>query len=184
MPATELWLWRHPRPRGAAGRCIGGRSDVAVDPRRARRLARRIAATARREGLPRVVWTSPLARCAEVGRVLKRRHGYIHRIDPRLAELDFGRWEGRLWSAIAPQEVARWEQDLLQHPPGGGEPLAALLARVRDFLAGQPAGPLLVVGHAGWISGFASLLQPGPPTAATWPRAIRYGALRRLAHGA
>ena len=74
--------WRHPRPRGVAGRCIG-RTDVAVDPRKARRLARRIHREALREvahgqaapgliapGLiapgqaaPRVVCCSPLRRC-------------------------------------------------------------------------------------------------------------------------
>lgn len=175
----ELWIWRHPRARDAAGRCIGSRSDLAVDRRRAKRLARRIAATARREGLPRIVWTSPARRCADVGRLLRRRWGFAHRVDPRLAELDFGRWDGQPWSAIAPEDVARWEQDFLHHPPGGGEPLAALLGRVRGFLADQPGGPLLVVGHAGWINAFASLAAPEPPTAACWPRAIGHGALCR-----
>lgn len=175
----ELWIWRHPRARDAAGRCIGSRSDLAVDRRRAKRLARRIAATARREGLPRIVWTSPARRCADVGRLLRRRWGFAHRVDPRLAELDFGRWDGQPWSAIAPADVARWEQDFLHHPPGGGEPLAALLGRVRGFLADQPGGPLLVVGHAGWINAFASLAAPEPPTAACWPRAIGHGALCR-----
>lgn len=175
----ELWIWRHPRARDAAGRCIGSRSDLAVDRRRAKRLARRIAATARREGLPRIVWTSPARRCADVGRLLRRRWGFAHRVDPRLAELDFGCWDGQPWSAIAPADVARWEQDFLHHPPGGGEPLAALLGRVRGFLADQPGGPLLVVGHAGWINAFASLAAPEPPTAACWPRAIGHGALCR-----
>ena len=35
---TNVWLWRHPRPTGHEGRCIG-RTDVPVDPRKARRLA-------------------------------------------------------------------------------------------------------------------------------------------------
>ncbi len=76
--------WRHPRPRGVAGRCIG-RTDVAVDPRKARRLARRIHREALREvaqgqaapGLtaqvqpaPSVVCCSPLRRCRDVARHL------------------------------------------------------------------------------------------------------------------
>ena len=101
---VELLVWRHPRPIDAAGRCIG-RTDLRVDPRRARRLADRIAATARREHLPREIWTSPLARCADVGHWLARRHRFVHRIDPRLAELDFGAWDGLPWSAISPAEV-------------------------------------------------------------------------------
>ena len=178
---AELWIWRHPLAVGAEGRCIGGGSDLALDARRARRLARRIAQRARREGLPRVVWTSPLRRCADVGRLLRRRHGFVHRIDARLVELDFGGWDGRPWSAITRAEVARWESDFLHHAPGGGESLAALIARVRGFLAERcDDGPaLLIVGHAGWINALASLAQAAPPTAATWPRAVRHGALSR-----
>jgi alpha-ribazole phosphatase len=176
----ELWAWRHPRPDAAAGRCIG-RTDLPVDPRRAKRLAHRVEAVVQRERLPRQVWTSPLARCADVGRSLARR-GFRHRIDARLAELDFGRWDGRAWSGIDPAEVAQWEQDFLHHAPGGGEPLAALLRRTREFLAehGRPGGApaVLVVGHAGWIQA-ASLPDGVAPDAATWPRAPGYGALTR-----
>lgn len=179
--AVELWVWRHPRCAGAAGRCIG-RTDLALDRRRAKRLARRIADTVRREGLaPRLVWTSPARRCADVGRLLKARWGYAHRIDARLAELDFGAWDGLPWSAIAPAEVARWEADFACHAPGGGEALVALLARLRDFLSEQPrAEPLLVVGHAGWISALGWLAREDLPTAAGWPRAIGHGALCRV----
>jgi alpha-ribazole phosphatase len=176
---TALWLWRHPRPVGAAGRCIG-RTDLQVDPRRARRLAHRIEATVRREQLPRQVWTSPLARCAAVGRWLARR-GFVHCIDARLAELDFGRWDGQDWRAIDRAEVARWEGDFLHHAPGGGEALAGLLQRVHAFLAERLAShppALLVVGHAGWIQA-AGLPAGTPPQAAHWARAPAYGALTR-----
>ena len=46
--SAALTVWRHPRPEGVKGRCIGGRSDVPVHWRRAKRLARRIQAHARR----------------------------------------------------------------------------------------------------------------------------------------
>lgn len=179
---VELLVWRHPRPIDAAGRCIG-RTDLRVDPRRARRLADRIAATARREHLPREIWTSPLARCADVGHWLARRHRFVHRVDPRLAELDFGAWDGLPWSAISPSEVAGWEADFAHAAPGGGESLAALAARVRDFVrdraALRRAGVVLVVGHAGWIQ--AACLEPGNlPRAEQWPAAIPYGRSVRL----
>ncbi len=175
-----LWVWRHPRPQGAAGRCIG-RTDLQVDPRRAKRLAYRILSMARREQLPREVWTSPLARCHSVGLWLARL-GFRHRVDARLAELDFGRWDGLPWSRIAPQEVAQWEADFLHHCPGGSESLAGLMLRVRGFLQERavPGGALLVVGHAGWMQAAASLDGPAP-TAATWPRAPAYGTLMRRA---
>jgi alpha-ribazole phosphatase len=174
---AELWIWRHPKPVGAAARCIG-QTDLPVDPRRAKRLAHRIRQTARREGLPHAVATSPLRRGADVGRWL-RRWGWRHQIDARLLELDFGRWDGQRWSAIAHADVLAWEADFLRHAPGGGESLQQLHTRVSDALAAVRAGhlPRLVVGHAGWINllGCRDALAQGTLTAATWPVPPRHG---------
>lgn len=173
----ELWIWRHPRVAAAAGRCIG-RTDLPLDARKAKRLAHRIEAAVRRHGLPRVVWTSPLQRCAAVGRALRRR-GFAHRVDTRLAELDFGRWDGRPWTAIPPDEVACWEADFAAHAPGGGEALNTLVARVHAFVADRGAQDvLLVVGHAGWMQ--ALRVDPArPPGASDWPVPPRHGELLR-----
>jgi alpha-ribazole phosphatase len=171
---AELWIWRHPRPEGAAGRCIGSRSDLPVDPRRAKRLAHRIRRTARRHGLPQVIATSPLRRCADVGRWL-RRWGWRHHIDVRLAELHFGAWDGRRWAEIAYAEVSAWEADFLHHAPGGGESLAALRLRQAGWLAEAGDTPArLVVGHAGWINALRTRHQPALKSA-DWPRPLRYG---------
>lgn len=177
QPQAELWLWRHPRPQGAAGRCIG-RTDLPVDARRAKRLAHRIRKLARRQGLPRVVWTSPLRRCAAVGRWLAR-WGWQHHIDARLLELDFGRWEGRAWADIGWQEVQAWEAHFASHAPGGGESLAAMALRLADWRAALPPSATLVVAHAGAMN----LLRCGDaplPQAADWPPAPGYGRLLRL----
>ncbi len=175
-----IWAWRHPRTRAAAGLCFG-RTDVLVDQRKARRLARRIERTARAAGLPRVVVTSTLRRSAEVGRWLRRR-GWIHRRDPALVELDFGRWEGKPWQAVPRSELDAWCADFAGHAPGGGEPLAALLQRAAAWHA---SGPVVVVAHAGWMLARRWLQDApaGPPTAAEWPRAPRHGELRLLAGG-
>jgi len=121
---NELHIWRHPKPVGAAGRCLG-RTDLPVDPRKARRLAHRIRQHARCHGLPREILTSPLRRGRDVGRWL-RRWGWTHRIEPGLIELDFGTWDGRPWREIAWAEVAAWEADFAGHAPGGGESLDRL----------------------------------------------------------
>ncbi len=133
-----LWLWRHPRPEGAAGRCIG-QTDLPVHRRRAKRLAHRMRAAARRHGLPREVWTSPLRRCADVGRWLAR-WGWRHHIDARLLELHFGAWDGQPWHDIAWAEVQAWEADFTGHAPGGGEALAAMAARVAAWVRAPAAG--------------------------------------------
>ena len=178
-PAGDFRIWRHPKPIGAAGRCIG-RTDQAVDPRRAKRLAHRIRRAARLHGLPRVVWSSPLRRCADVGRWLAR-WGWQHRVDARLLELDFGRWDGQPWTAIAHAEVAAWEADFADHAPGGGEALAGLVQRCRQFIAAQAGDapqPLLVVAHAGWIQASALGSAQGLQASA-WPAPPRHGSLTR-----
>ncbi|HJV71176.1 histidine phosphatase family protein [Ideonella sp.] len=170
----SVFAWRHPKPHGAAGRCIGARSDLDVDPRRAKRVARRIQRTARALGLPRIVVTSPAWRCAAVGRWL-RRWGWVHRIDTALAELDFGAWDGLAWGAIAPAEIDAWCADFSGYAPGGGEPLAALLARAAGW---QPGAARVVVSHGGWLLArrWAEAHPDGrAPRAAEWPRAPRYG---------
>jgi alpha-ribazole phosphatase len=165
MPAFTIW--RHPRPRGAKGRCIGGRTDLPVDPRKAKRLAHRIRAHARRHDLPREVVTSPLARAADVGRWLQR-WGFRWQVDAALLEADFGSWDGKPWAEIEPAEFERWMADFCGFDFDGGESLNALLARA----AAWQASCALVVGHGGWIS--ARRWRGDAPTPATWPRPLNY----------
>ena len=181
---TVHWVWRHPAPQGVAGRCIG-RTDVAVDPRRAKRLARRIQAVARREGLARVVHTSPLRRCADVGRWL-RRWGWTHVIDAALLEMDFGAWDGLPWHAIGQSEVDAWCAAFATHGPGGGEPLVQMLQRAAAWQPRARVGTgqaAVMVGHAGWMLARRWALTHAPaewPTATDWPRPPAYGCCWRV----
>lgn len=172
-----LAVWRHPKPHGVAGRCIG-RSDVAVDPRKAKRLAHHIRQWARRAGAPRVVITSSLQRAACVGRWLAA-WGWQHRVDARLNELDFGTWDGRLWSEIDHAAVDAWCADFEHHAPGAGEPVAELLQRCSAFVAdGDESTPCCVVAHAGWISAAQWLaMARGAPSSTDWPPSVRYASL-------
>lgn len=162
-------IWRHPKPRGTAGRCIGGRTDLPVDPRKAKRLAHRIRAHARHHGLPREVVTSPLARAAAVGRWLKR-WGFRWRIDAALAEMNFGAWDGKAWSAVPPVAFDRWMANFCGFDFDGGESVAALLARAAAW---QPSC-VLAVGHGGWITA-RSWAGRAAPTPETWPLPPGYG---------
>ena len=187
--AHPVIVWRHPRPIGAEGRCIG-RTDLAVDRRKVKRLAHRIRQAARRHRWPRVVHSSSLQRCAAVGRQL-RRWGWRHHIDDSLLEMDFGAWDGLSWPQIPHAEVEAWCENFAQHAPGGGENLDAMLRRVAHSL-GKLSGqhdaqrlhraPSLVIGHAGWMLSAAWVTQhPIAPThPAQWPRAPRYGQCCRL----
>ena len=174
--AALLIVWRHPRPVGVSGRCIG-RTDVAVDRRKAKRLAHRIRQRARREALPRVVWTSALRRSADVGRFLAR-WGWQHRVDVRLSELDFGEWDGRAWDTIGEAEVSAWTSAFATHAPGGGESVAQLMSRCESFLCEHGAPGACVVSHAGWINAALRVAGglPVPALATEWSAAVAYAA--------
>ena len=176
---AAIWLWRHPRAQGADGRCIG-QTDLAVDARKAKRVARRLQAAARRHHLPRVVFTSDLARSRAVGRWLAR-WGWVHHVRADLREADFGRWDGLLWAELPRAEVDAWAQDLAHTQPGGGESVAQLLVRVAAALQALPANAL-VVSHGGWMCAAqwrhtqAWQADAGPwPDARSWPRTPRNG---------
>lgn len=201
--APQVIAWRHPRPVGAQGRCIG-RTDLPVDRRKAKRLAHRVRQAARRHGWPRVVHSSSLQRCAAVGRQL-RRWGWRHHIDDTLLEMDFGAWDGLTWPQIAHAEVDDWCRDFAHHAPGGGESLHAMLDRAAHSLASLPAcndpptchavtdrnadtgstsgaasshpTPVLIIAHAGWIlsARWVTCHATAPAQPSLWPAAPRYG---------
>lgn len=156
-----------------AGRCIGA-TDVIVDRRKSKRLAHQVRSWARRHRAARVVITSPLRRSADVGRTLAA-WGWVHRVDPRLAELNFGAWDGRSWGEIGRAEVDAWVVDFATHRPGGGESVAELIDRCASFVVDTNSA--CVVTHAGWISAATWLEQSGapPPVADRWPAAVGYG---------
>jgi len=158
-----------------AGRCIGA-TDVIVDRRKSKRLAHRIRSWARRHGAPRVVITSPLRRTSDVGRRLAS-WGWVHRVDARLSELDFGTWDGRGWDEIGRVAVDGWIADFAVHRPGGGESVGDLMNRCASFVA--ESSPACVVTHAGWISAamWLEISPTAPPSSRQWPSAVRYGQL-------
>jgi broad specificity phosphatase PhoE len=151
--AARLVLVRHAHPAtGSPGRLIGS-TDLLLDEQgeaQARGLADRLA---RLE--PECCFSSPLARCRQTAATIA---GPLPvRLDPDLREIDFGRWENRTFADVAaaePDLVARWAE----YDPGfafpGGESLEgfqARVSRVAGRLAGDPAGTVLVVSHAGTI---------------------------------
>ena len=184
MPMAEaeagaIYAFRHPRPNGATGRCIG-RTDLAVDRRRAKRLARRAQTLQRRLQLPRTVTTSALQRCANVGRWL-RRWGWRHTVDASLQEMDFGSWDGLRWNEISKSAIDAWCEDFADHAPGGGESLRQFLKRAGEF---TPPASTIVIAHGGWVLARRWLnSHTGPPRYANdWSAEVpSYGALWQLA---
>ncbi len=178
----RLILVRHPRPLVAAGLCYGS-TDLAVAPDELARAHAALTATLPSD-LP--VFSSPLERCAGLARRLA---GAAARFDPRLVEMDFGRWEMRAWDDIPRAEVDDWAADLAGYRPGGGETVLEVAARVSAFHADlERAGTAsaIVLCHAGTMRLLAAChAGMAPPDmarhAAATPHAIAYGASITLA---
>ena len=87
--------------------------------------------------------------------------------EPALRDLDAGRWTGKVLSEIAPDDLAAWltDPDYAGH---GGESVAALLARIDDFLTARlAAGSVVAVSH-GAVLRAALVAVLGAPPSAFW----------------
>lgn len=136
-----LHLIRHPEPMIEPGICYG-RLDI---------LAKNVKPAAERlraelpPGLP--LWSSPLRRCRELAEQLHP----APVIDARLAEMDFGQWEGRAWDAIPRAELDAWAADIAGYAPPGGESPRRMQRRVLDFVGELSVPEAVLVTHAGVI---------------------------------
>ena len=175
----KLWLVRHAQTEAVPGLCYGA-LDVAAPRQATQAVAARVAPLLP-PGL--ALQTSPLSRCAQLADALQARQPVATRcIDPRLAEMDFGRWEGQLWSAIARAEFDAWLGNFGDAPAGvTGESTRRFMQRVGAVLDEVRATgrDTLWVTHAG-VMRAVQLLQQGvrfPARANEWPAApIDFGA--------
>lgn len=178
----KLWLARHAAPQVEAGICYG-RSDIAARAQATRKAALALAA-ALPPGLP--VHCSPLQRCEQLASVLRGlRPDLVHKSDARLAEMDFGGWEGRTWDEVGESAVSEWTAAFFTHRPGGGESVQAFMARVAAALQetlASGAGTVWIT-HAGVIRA-VNLLVSGVrrvDRASDWPQAApAFGAWQLL----
>lgn len=166
----KLWLVRHAAPQVPAGVCYGS-TDLDADPQ-----ATDLAAATLAQALPHGValHCSPLRRCARLAQALcALRADLQSQTDQRLAEMDFGTWEGQRWDDIGQAAMQAWVDDFAHHRPGGGESVAVFMARVGQALADTRATgrDALWVTHAGVIRAVQWLAdgQRSLPTASQWP---------------
>lgn len=167
------WLVRHARPLVAEGVCYGA-SDIAADVADTERSARLLAAE-----LPAgvQVWSSPLRRCLALSEALMALRTDLHyQTDARLAEMDFGCWEGQRWSDIPREAMDEWTRGFQHVRFGGRECTQDLMDRVGaawgDAL--QLEQPWVWITHAGVMR--ATLLHArgvlGVGQSAEWPRDV------------
>jgi probable phosphoglycerate mutase len=99
-------------------------------------------------------WVSPMARTRETAERMRQAiglHPPYYKIDERLKELTFGRWEGKTWKDVRkddPVGARTREADKWRAVPPEGESYAMLLERVKGFLPTLRRDSVLV-SHGG-----------------------------------
>jgi broad specificity phosphatase PhoE len=117
---------------------------------------------------------SPLLRCAETAALLRLRP----EIEPRLVEMDWGRWEGRTVAELRAEhgaEMAAQEARGLDLKPPGGESPRAVQARLAPLLSEIAArsAPTGCLTHKGVIRAILALatgwtMAGRPPIKLDW----------------
>lgn len=170
----KLWLIRHAAVALPDGLCYG------ITDAPARTDATLAAANAVAAALPRFVplWVSGLMRAQQLAAVLQRARPDLGaaRVDTRLNEMDFGRWEMQPWAAVPQAAFDAWTAEFAQHRFGGEECTQQVIDRVASLIVELHAAGVREaawVTHAGVIRAAQYLKAHGPRTiaaAAEWPR--------------
>jgi alpha-ribazole phosphatase len=162
-------LVRHAQPLIAPGICYGA-LDIPADVTATDLAARELAAY-----LPArfSAWVSPRMRCRQLADALQDlRDDGVFTVDARLAEMDFGSWEGQAWANIPREAVDAWTADFGNHKFGGKESVSDVLTRVADAW-NTAQGITLWITHAGIVRA-ATLVAGGTlrvDQADQWPEA-------------
>ena len=159
---TPLIAVRHTPVPGGQGLCYG-RSDLPVNARDVADAARRL-----RGVLPEwALVSSPSQRTRQLAEATSRAFRIAAggtrgvpasyspvrrpiRFDPRLADMDYGQWEGRPWCLIPREHLDVWAADQVGFTVPEGERYADLEARVAAALA-ELLEPTIWFTHAGVI---------------------------------
>ncbi|MFQ5957917.1 MAG: histidine phosphatase family protein [Alphaproteobacteria bacterium] len=169
---TRLALIRHAATAWSEGGRIQGRADLPLSPRGRE-------AAARRRPPPELAgadWvSSPLARAYETARLMGA--ASIAR-EPRLIEMDWGRWEGRRLADLRAElgaAMAANEARGLDFRPDGGESPRDVQERIAPWLAAVAGRgrPVAAVTHKGVIRAVLALasgwdMTGKPPARLAW----------------
>jgi broad specificity phosphatase PhoE len=113
---------------------------------------------------------SPLLRARETMEIIRGRMGLApgaYRTDPRLAEVNYGHWEGHLWSelpSLDPEGFAARRADMWGWQPRGGESYRMLSERVAGWLDSVERDAV-VVAHGGVMRVLRGLIEGLAPAA-------------------
>ncbi len=182
MPATaeprpSLYYIRHGETEWNVQGRLQGRRDVPLNARgraQARhcgQILRDLFARDNRDPATLDYVTSPLGRACETMALLRPELGLPadgYRIEPQLAEIAFGDWEGFTIAQLHvrdPQGIAQREYDKWHFLPPGGESYEMVAGRVADWYASLTRDAV-VTAHGGTARGLMAHLGIAKPAAA------------------
>ena len=169
----KLWLVRHAKPLVEKGLCYG-RLDVSADQSLTEMATDKLITALSENSGVKVLLTSPRQRTKQLANLLAKRLNLNLLEEERLAEMDFGEWEGNLWDDVPKSAIDLWAKDFNNHAFGGGESTGQLLDRVWQLMknAKNRNEDQIWVTHAGVIKAVQFLINTGEPyikSAADWP---------------
>ncbi len=153
--ATGLVLIRHGITAWNRERRFQGQIDTPLDEQgrlQAERTSRRLA------GWPiDAIYTSDLLRARQTAEPIAAAHGLTVRLEPRLRERHYGRFEGQTHDEIERADSLAYRRWRAREPdfalPGGGETLRTVQLRVetvlREMVRRHPGGTIVAVTHGG-----------------------------------
>jgi alpha-ribazole phosphatase len=168
-----IWLVRHAKPLVEKGLCYG-RLDVSANQTLTEIATDELINALSESSGVKLLLTSPRRRTKQLANLLAERLNLDPLEEPRLAEMDFGEWEGRLWADIPKSAIDLWTEDFNNHAFGGGESTGQLLHRVWQLMQNPTSRNTdqLWVTHAGVIKAVQYLIRTGDPhikSASDWP---------------
>jgi len=181
---VKLWLLRHAEVHAAPGTCYGA-TDLTAQAEPTQATAATVAPLLTTD---MVLHCSPLQRCSALAGAIAMLRPDLppFQFDARIAEMNFGEWEGRPWSAIERIDFDAWMSDFEDaHAGVTGESTRLFMQRVGAAwdewrTSGRDA---LWVTHAGVIRA-VWLLQKGvrcPSSAHDWPtQTVEFGELTNV----
>lgn len=176
---TSLGTIRHGPTAWTEDKRIQGRADIPLSDEGRGMVSRWRLPPGHAAGNDDVQWvSSPLRRATETARLLGAAEPAI---EPRLAEMDYGQWEGRRLSDLRRElgdAMAENEARGLDFRPLGGESPREVMDRLRPWLAdvGRRRRPTLAVTHHGVIRALLSLATGWPMTGRP-PDRLAWGAI-------
>jgi broad specificity phosphatase PhoE len=178
MPKPVIYYVRHGLTEWNVQQRLQGRHDVPLNPegrKQAMRSGVILQELFERDGRKPedfVYVSSPLIRARETMELVRATLGMPRtgfEVEPRLAEIAFGEWEGLTYDDVLKRDgdvVARREHNKWGFLPPGGESYAQVTARVGAWYD-ELTRDAVVAAHGGTARALLAHLSSGPPEDAT-----------------